>query len=102
MTEPNEQSPEAMTRESIVEILKDNITFSGQVGDYVIHGAIDKILELHNKQLSDHKKLISELLPIAERYKNEFEKLSGGAFADGSHEVIARAKLKLGIVDPSE
>lgn len=30
--------------EIIAQILRDNITFSGQVGDYVIHGAIEKIL----------------------------------------------------------
>lgn len=32
-------------REQIAQILKDNITFSPQVGNYVIHGAIEKLLE---------------------------------------------------------
>lgn len=36
--------------EQIAEILRDNITFSGQVGDYVIHGAIEKILERENQE----------------------------------------------------
>lgn len=29
-----------VNREKIAEILRDNITFSGQVGGYVIHGAL--------------------------------------------------------------
>lgn len=32
-------------REQIAQILKDNITFSPQIGDYVIHGAIERLLE---------------------------------------------------------
>ena len=32
--------------EPIAAILRDNIHFSGQLGDYVIHGACEKILEL--------------------------------------------------------
>lgn len=32
--------------EQILTILRDNITFSGQVGDYVVHGAIAKIKKL--------------------------------------------------------
>jgi hypothetical protein len=35
-----------LTREVIATILEDNITFSGQVGDYVIHGAIEEIFKL--------------------------------------------------------
>ena len=31
------------------KILRDNITFSGQVGDFVIHGALEKLWELHNQ-----------------------------------------------------
>lgn len=38
-----------LTREKIAQILRDNITFSGQVGDYVIHGAIDKLISEHYK-----------------------------------------------------
>ena len=30
------------------KILRENITFSGQVGDYVIHGALEKLWELHS------------------------------------------------------
>jgi hypothetical protein len=32
-------------KEDIAQILRDNITFSGQTGDYIIHGAIDKLIE---------------------------------------------------------
>lgn len=32
-------------QEQVAQILRDNIHFSGQVGDYVIHGAIQKIIE---------------------------------------------------------
>ena len=35
-------------REQLASILRDNITFSGQVGGYVIHGAIEKIIEWAN------------------------------------------------------
>lgn len=38
--------------EKIAQILRDNITFSGQVGDYVIHGAINKIIEHFSDQLA--------------------------------------------------
>jgi hypothetical protein len=31
--------------QKIAAILRDNITFSPQTGDYVIHGAIEKLLE---------------------------------------------------------
>ncbi len=36
-------------RKAIAEILRDNITFSPQIGDYVIHGAIEKICDWHLK-----------------------------------------------------
>lgn len=38
------------TKEEIAAILRDNIHFSGQVGDYVIHGAIEKLLEREQVQ----------------------------------------------------
>ena len=37
-------------REEVAKILRDNITFSGQVGDYIIHGAIDKLIEWKYKK----------------------------------------------------
>lgn len=37
-------------REEITEILRDNITFSEQVGKYVIHGALDKLIELIDRE----------------------------------------------------
>lgn len=52
--------------EKIAQILRDNITFSGQVGDYVIHGAINKIIE----HFSDH----SELATITQLYKINLQK----------------------------
>ena len=33
------------SREEVAQILRDNITFSPQIGDYVIHGAIEKLIE---------------------------------------------------------
>lgn len=36
--------------EEIAAILRNNIHFSGQVGDYVIHGAIEKLLEREQVQ----------------------------------------------------
>lgn len=41
-----QEKEEQELREQIAQILRDNITFSGQVGYYVIHGAIDKLIEL--------------------------------------------------------
>lgn len=35
-----------ITREKIAEIIKDNITFSHQIDAYIIHGAIEKIMDL--------------------------------------------------------
>lgn len=51
-------------RESIAAVLRDNITFSGQAGDYVIHGAIDKIIEYFKTHPSHHDsetKMFSEI-----------------------------------------
>jgi|SRR6185312_196392 len=36
-------------QEEVAAILRDNIHFSGQVGDYVIHRAIEKLLERERK-----------------------------------------------------
>lgn len=32
-------------RERVAQILRDGITYSGQVGDFVIHGAIDELIK---------------------------------------------------------
>jgi hypothetical protein len=40
-----------LTREKLVEILKEDITFSHQVNGYVIHGALDRIIQEHYKDL---------------------------------------------------
>lgn len=37
-------------KERCADILRKNITFSHQVGDYVIHGALDALWELHTEQ----------------------------------------------------
>lgn len=37
-------------KNKVMEILKDNVFFAPQVGEYVVHGAIDKIHELYSKQ----------------------------------------------------
>lgn len=34
------------TRKRIANIIRENITFSGQIGDYIIHGAIEKLCDL--------------------------------------------------------
>ena len=38
-------------RDKIAQILRDGITFSGQVGDYVIHGAIDELIKYNETQV---------------------------------------------------
>jgi hypothetical protein len=40
-----------LTRETIGKILQENITFSGQLDGFVVHGAIEKILEIHQSQM---------------------------------------------------
>lgn len=37
-------------KERCADILRKNITFSHQVGDYVIHGALDALWQLHTEQ----------------------------------------------------
>lgn len=45
----------------VAQIMRDNITFSGQVGDYIIHGALDEIWKLHLEYASTRElKLPSE------------------------------------------
>lgn len=45
-----------MSKEGIAKILRDNITFSGQLGDYVVHGAAQKIIRLHESILEQERK----------------------------------------------
>jgi hypothetical protein len=40
-----------LTREVIGKILQENITFSGQLDGFVVHGAIEKILAIHQIQM---------------------------------------------------
>jgi mRNA-degrading endonuclease YafQ of YafQ-DinJ toxin-antitoxin module len=42
--------------EKVAEILRENIYFSGQLGDYVIHGALEKIWELHCQEPASQPK----------------------------------------------
>lgn len=60
------------------EILRNNITFAGQIGDYVIHGALDAIWKLHTEQ-TDVNPLVSGSLPTDEdivRWSNEVAELT--------------------------
>lgn len=41
---------EEQFKKAVAEILRKEITFSGQLNDFVIHGALDSIWELHTKQ----------------------------------------------------
>lgn len=56
--------------EQIAKILRDNITFSGQTGDYVIHGAIEKILEWQRGKERDFKLLVREYFQVREDINN--------------------------------
>lgn len=49
-------------REQVAKILQENITFSGQLGDYVIHGAIEKLLEWRKLYSDQQNKELRELL----------------------------------------
>lgn len=48
--ENNEQPPNKELYQKIAQILRDNITFSPQVEGYVIHGAIEKIIDLFKNE----------------------------------------------------
>jgi hypothetical protein len=61
-------TPKEQFKEQCAEILRKNITFSGQIGDYVIHGALDALWELHQME-TDQKK-------IAECYQPLFDYLN--------------------------
>lgn len=65
---------ERSAEEQIAQILRDNIHFSGQVGDYVIHGAIQKIIEWADNRMKAKEESLPEAtdLPL---YKMK-EKLS--------------------------
>jgi uncharacterized membrane protein YraQ (UPF0718 family) len=47
---PHSVDGEPELRKRIAEILRNGITFSGQVGDYVIHGAIDELIKLIGRE----------------------------------------------------
>ena len=70
-----QDKPEAET-DIIAQILRDNITFSGQIGTYVIHGAIEKIAEYfenkHSQELNAFKeKLIKKIETKIENFDTE-------------------------------
>lgn len=53
---------EQQYRKECARIIRDNITFSPQIGDYVIHGALDKLWKLHlqeAKNISSSSHVIS-------------------------------------------
>lgn len=52
----------------IAKILRDNITFAGQIGDYVIHGAIDKIIEHFSSLREQNTELETKLANLTQRY----------------------------------
>lgn len=49
---------EQQYKERCAEILRNNITFSHQIGDYVIHGALEALWKLHTEQ-TDVNPLVS-------------------------------------------
>lgn len=53
-------------KSEITQILKDNITFSGQTGSYVVHGAIDKIVDLFERE-REKELLIHNALTVLKR-----------------------------------
>ncbi len=54
------QLTEEQYKERCAEILRDNITFSGQLGDYVIHGALEMLWKLHINQEGLMDEIINE------------------------------------------
>jgi len=73
--ELSEQDKQRIEKEAIAKILRDNITFSGQIGDYVIHGAIEKLQEyfadLLVSQSKEIESLKAEIKYLEEQYKNK-------------------------------
>lgn len=78
MKEPEKQEeskPDFELSEKIAQIIRDNNTFSGQVGDYVIHGAISEIIKLTQSQLSSLKKENEVINELYSAVCNELEKV---------------------------
>jgi len=48
--ETKQAHPQEAMRIEITKILRDNITYSGQIGDYVIHGAIDELMNYFKRK----------------------------------------------------
>ena len=76
-------------KERCAEILRKEITFSHQVGDYVIHGALDSLWKLHIEQNS-HKhgvsgKRITEIIHKA--VDKTYETIDGyvNEYVDSTH-----------------
>ena len=97
MTEPNEQSPEEKLQ-SRDDIIKDHL--KQQLAQLIqekesMHIVHCRMLETRDKELVEHKKLISELLPIAEhaQFSASMSPLISDQYMESViKEVIARAK----------
>lgn len=61
----------------LADILRENIKFSGQTGDYVIHGAIEKLIEWRDNYSTQNvealKKLTEMLLAFQRLQKKGFK-----------------------------
>ena len=71
---------EKQFKERCAEILRSRITFSGQLGDYIIHGALEELWQLHIEQklhshdvtgASPDEDFLNEFANKCEQYPNE-------------------------------
>jgi hypothetical protein len=71
--EPCATSSEKEFKEKVMEIIKDNIHFAPQVDGFVVHGAIDKIWELHSASPTGDRddEWMKENPPFAAPYPKE-------------------------------
>lgn len=93
---------ERQVKEDIANILRDNVYFSGQLGDYVIHGAIEKIVEYFNQQAAatpvdekgEYKWTNDLVLEFAKQYRFSSSRISIEMFMAGKHFPITTTPAK--------
>lgn len=74
-------------RDQIAKILCENIHYSGQANDYIIHGAIEKIIEWQHGKEREFKLLVR-------RYFNARDMAISTSFIEHDGKTMAEAVLR--------
>lgn len=70
------------TRKRIANIIRENITFSGQIGDYIIHGAIEKLCDLIDENNRAWRDYHEQAEPKEEQSQFEIVKVKTGQIVE--------------------